>query len=399
MRILISITNLMVGGAQTFVLRLASGLAQNHQVYVYNYGFPDPPSDTVINKSFPLGIQIIQFKLPKPVVRFLKSADHWLLRAGVRFSLFDFLKKVHFAWILIYKRIDVVNSHLFHSDAFTTSCCPSLGVPVVITDHGDYRYVVGQGQANVNQVSQIFRNAAGIVYISESNLASLQPYLPNYLGKVRKIYYGFTPEVLSGNRESREKMKISPQTIVFGMVARGIPEKGWEEAIQAFRRVEEKAILPVCLILGGDSNFLQQLKIQYSTDSIRFTGYTDQPQRLINVFDVGLLPTYFPGESLPNTIIEYLACGKPVIATDTGGIAEMIRITGTEETAGLLIPLRNGKADTDAIAEAMSAYIKMPDLLNDHSRRAAQAFRKFDPDNCFAEYESFFKEILKDKNR
>jgi glycosyltransferase involved in cell wall biosynthesis len=151
--------------------------------------------------------------------------------------------------------------------------------------------------------------------------------------------------------------------------------------------------------LGGDSNFLQQLKIQYSTDSIRFTGYTDQPQRVINVFDVGLLPTYFPGESLPNTIIEYLACGKPVIATDTGGIAEMIRITGTEETAGQLIPLRNGKADADAIAEAMSVYIKMPQLLGEHSRRATQAFRKFDPETCFGEYESFFKDILEDKNR
>lgn len=399
MRILISITNLMVGGAQTFILRLASGLAQSHQVYVYNYGFPDPPSDTVINKSFPPGIQIFQFRLLKPVVRFLNSADRWLLRVGIRFSLLAFLKKAHFAWVLIYRRIDVVNSHLFHSDAFTTSCCPSLGVPVVITDHGDYRYVVDQGQATDVQVRQIFRNAAGIVYISESNLTSLQPYLPDYRGKLRKIYYGFTPGVLSANRQLRAEMKILPQTLVYGMVARGIPEKGWEEAIQAFRRVENESIVPVCLILGGDSNFLQQLKIQYSSASIHFTGYTDQPQRLINVFDVGLLPTCFPGESLPNTIIEYLACGKPVIATDTGGIAEMIRITGTQETAGQLIPLRNGKADADAIAEAMSAYIKMPQLLSEHSRRAAHAFRKFDPETCFGEYESFFKDILEDKNR
>jgi glycosyltransferase involved in cell wall biosynthesis len=400
MRILISITNLMVGGAQTFVLRLATGLAKNHRVYVYCYGYPDPPTDTVIDASFPPGIEIIRFAPPPLLTRLAGATDRRLGGAGKGYPTRTLLRKAHFAWVVWSRRIDLVNSHLFHSDAFAASCCPALRVPLVISDHGDYRYVVGRRLASEGAVRENFRAAAGAVYVSDSNLASMQPYLSGFRGILRKIYYGFSTDGLPAAGPGRAALPaIPPGAVVFGMVARGIPEKGWEEAILAFRRAEKASSAPIYLILVGDSEHLQQLKKQYGSATIHFTGYTDQPQQWVNAFDAGLLPTYFPGESLPNTVIEYLAAGKPVIATDIGGIAEMIRVPDTAQTAGHLIPLEGGKASVEALAEALVSYARTPGLLRDHGRLAGLAFRKFDLAVCITNYELLFKEITGDTSR
>ena len=399
MRILISITNLMVGGAQTFVQRLAVGLSRKHRVYIYNYGYPDPPTDQVINDRFPPGIKISHFALPPGLARLARRTDRRLARAGVRFSTLAFLRRVHFAWLVRSHRIDVVNSHLFHSDVFTTTHCPSLGVPVVITDHGDYRYVVSQGLATEDGITQGFGAAAGLVSISESNLAVLRPYLADFRGKLRKIYYGVEKMAADPTVAGQQRRHMPPGAFVFGMVARGIPEKGWEEAILAFRQAEKEISAPIYLILVGDSPYLQELKKQYASATVHFTGYTDHPAQWVQAFDVGLLPTYFPGESLPNTIIEYLALGKPVVATDVGGIAEMIAVTGTPEMAGRLIPLREGKADVNALAEALLQYVRTPQLLREHGQKAPLAFRKFDLEACITNYELLFGEMMGNRSR
>ncbi len=388
----------MVGGAQTFVLRQATGLAKNHKVYLYNYRFPHPPADKVIDASFPAGIEILHFSLPAWLARLIHAADRRLARAGARFNAFEFLRKVHFLWILLSRRIDLVNSHLYHSDAFTASGCPVLRVPLVITDHGDYRYVVSQRQATAEAVRKIFRVAAAVVYISDSNLVSIQPYLSGYRGILRKIYYGFEAgNILSSGSVLPSGPVIPSGAVVFGMVARGVPEKGWEEAILAFQQAEKELNAPVFLILVGDSPHLQQLKAQYHSGSVYFTGYTDQPQQWVQIFDAGLLPTYFPGESLPNTVIEYLALGKPVIATDVGGIAEMITVPGTGQQAGQLVPIEEGRASVKALAETMAQYASQPHLLQEHRQKALLAFSKFDLNACITNYELLLGEITSKK--
>jgi glycosyltransferase involved in cell wall biosynthesis len=260
--------------------------------------------------------------------------------------------------------------------------------------------VVSRRLATEKAVRQNFRAAAGAVYVSDSNLASMQPYLSGFRGILRKIYYGFATDDPRAAGPGRAAMPtIPPGAVVFGMVARGIPEKGWEEAILAFKRAEKEISAPIYLILVGDSEHLQHLKKQYGSATIHFTGYTDQPQHWVNAFDAGLLPTYFPGESLPNTIIEYLAAGKPVIATEIGGIAEMIQVPGTGQTAGHLIPLEHGKASVEALAKALVGYARTPQLLRDHGRLAGLAFRKFDLNVCITSYELLFKEITGDTSR
>jgi glycosyltransferase involved in cell wall biosynthesis len=94
-----------------------------------------------------------------------------------------------------------------------------------------------------------------------------------------------------------------------------------------------------------------------------------------------LLPTRFVSESLPNSVIEYLACGLPVIATQHACIPEMIADHGL--TAGLTIPLGTADAVTSALAEAMTQLMTNPDLCARFRTSARELFqRKFEIQAC-----------------
>ena len=87
------------------------------------------------------------------------------------------------------------------------------------------------------------------------------------------IYNGYTGEFSRIRREVREKLNISDECMVFGMVARDNPDKGWRECIEAFRKIEISC--NVALILVGEGKYLHQLKREYSyVKHLYFTGFS-----------------------------------------------------------------------------------------------------------------------------
>ncbi len=176
------------------------------------------------------------------------------------------------------------------------------------------------------------------------------------------------------------------------MVARGDKTKGWEEAIKAFLLLKRSTDRPVKLILVGWSDYLKKLSEQYTDRDIIFTGQTDNPLGWIYHFDAGLLPTYFPAESLPNSIIEYLAMGKPVIATRWAEIPQMIN--SPHGKAGIIINLKNGKADVSQLYQAMSKYLNDTSLWKKHKHNTQYAFEKFSMEKCYKSYKTIYKEYM-----
>ncbi len=94
-------------------------------------------------------------------------------------------------------------------------------------------------------------------------------------------------------------------------------------------------------------------------DSVIFCGYREDIPKIIAATDVLVLPSL--GESFGRVIIEAMAMGRPVVATDAGGVPEIIRSNHT----GILVEIANA----DAIAEAVVR------LLNDEelSKKIGQA--------------------------
>jgi len=394
MNILISISHLNIGGAQTFAARLAKGLSNNHAVFLYDYEYvPSNQLNSVLN-ILPEEVRVL--KLPRFLDRLGKKLDYYVQKLNLNVNIWLFLKRTHFRALLKIHRIALINTHLYHSDRFVTGSLQHSKLPIVLSDHGDYRFVIQENTATVEDVEQIFNRVNQVVYVSNSNAEVLSKFLEKF-GYGTKIYYGIPkPASSQWDQNARKKLGIQPTDFVFGMVARGIPEKGWAEAIEAFKRVHDRAQRTVHLILVGASDYLTSLREPFDQElkpHIHFVGHTSDPNFWIEAFDVGLLPTYFPGESLPNSVIEYLSFGKPVIATKIGGILEMLAFE--DRQAGSTVDLTpTGVANSFQIAEAMLRYLDKPDLLEEHAQLAKQSFEKFSIDKCIAHYEAVFADLI-----
>ena len=201
---------------------------------------------------------------------------------------------------------------------------------------------------------------------------------------------------MSSGKDKRQSLGISRDALVFGMVARGIAEKGWIEAVEAFKIVLAKVKKDVHFILVGSGPCLSELETSLPTHvstRVHLTGFSSQPGDWISCFDVGLLPSYFPGESLPSSVMEYLSCGIPVIATDIGEIKKMVT-TDNGLLAGHIIALHEtGKPNVEELAGVMLAYVNSQNEIDEKSRLAANAFHKFDIVECVNAYESFFNQV------
>ncbi len=151
------------------------------------------------------------------------------------------------------------------------------------------------------------------------------------------------------NMERFRKTEI-PETPVFLMVSRIIKEKGVLEYCEAAREVKKAHPEARCVLLGGfDTSIgaLQPADIQEYVDdgSIELPGEVKDPVTFYEGASVFVLPSYYR-EGLPRTILEALACGRPVITTDWTGCREAI----DDGENGYLVPIKDSKSLADKMA-------------------------------------------------
>jgi glycosyltransferase involved in cell wall biosynthesis len=297
-------------------------------------------------------------------------------------------------------RVQVVNSHMIKSDYVATAASAAAhpAVPVVITMHGCYEEFLHKStEPEVTLKSrQALREAAGVVYLTAKNLEIFSVPGVRPLADIphAQIYNGFEGRFSPAEQlPSRAQLGIGESDLIFGMVARGIPQKGWQYALDSFQALS--AEFPQAhLVLVGSSNYLDELRAANTNSRVHFVGFAPNPIDWVRLFDVGLLPSYFASESLPNCVAEYLFCGAPVVATRIGEIPQMLAVPG-QGLAGALVE-QNGRGLTDpaALTAALRAYLTTPALLAAHRALAAQCFDKFRMARCVAAYEALFGEVL-----
>jgi glycosyltransferase involved in cell wall biosynthesis len=399
MRILFSITNFYIGGAQTFLLGLAARMSIKHKVYFFRL-FREQ-CDREILELVPAGMKVYCF--PAWLEKFSRYVNRSLGSFGKGDSIFRCIKRMYVKFLVKWLRIDIVNSHLFHSDSFLTKVLSKRKIPIVMTEHGCYLYVVKEEFTTEENILRILNRVDGVIDISENNRRNLQRFISNRDLEFRRINNGIL-RFAGDSRETvqlKRKMGIGVDDFVFGMVARGLKEKGWNIAIEAFKEVQKELgqrSSKLHLVLIGDSDYLRSLKETVTSESLShvyFAGNIKAPLAWIDCFDVGLLPTYFEGESLPMTIIEYLSCGKPVIASDAGGIRDMLTVE--DRYAGIILDIKGQDmaGNVSKLKQAMLVYIKNKEILSDHKNTAEQCFKKFDIENIARQYEDFFQELVK----
>ncbi|MHB1937657.1 MAG: glycosyltransferase [Acidobacteriaceae bacterium] len=164
---------------------------------------------------------------------------------------------------------------------------------------------------------------------------------------------------------SREKLGFSGRTFVFGAAGRFNREKGHRVLLDAFALLHKMLPgQPMELLLLGEGREETSLRAQARRLGIGaqvfFAGFQRRAAAWMKVMDCLVQPSLTDGT--PNSVLEAMVLGIPVIATDTGGIPDVIESGET----GLLVEPNS----TVALAEAMKKMVRSPALRNELASEA-----------------------------
>src|SRR5690242_18421104 len=201
-------------------------------------------------------------------------------------QIISFLKK---------NKIAVVNSHSWDSDVYFAGLKSRMGFKLVSTFHGHYDFVADKRLNYDSRTAATLSCTDEVIYTSPQHVTTLDSF--SYPAERRhKIFYGVSMPLSN----TVTKYNIG-ECLHLVMAARGIKEKGWEEAILAVLQLSKKYPDLLKLSLLGEGPYLDCLKKKYSNPSIQFLGYQNNVTEIVREAHIGILLTYFVAESLPNT--------------------------------------------------------------------------------------------------
>lgn len=150
---------------------------------------------------------------------------------------------------------------------------------------------------------------------------------------------------------ARERLGITPQSLLVGSVMRLAEPKDPLNLIRAFGQVHQK--LPESeLLIVGDGDLRAEVEAEVRrlelSSVVHLTGARDDVHEVVPAFDVFASSSVWEG--LPRTVPEAAAAKIPIVATDAGGTREIIR----DGETGWLVPTQRSDALATAIIEALS---------------------------------------------
>lgn len=286
---------------------------------------------------------------------------------------------------------DIIHAHDFRSNMFGLLAARIRRRPVVTTVHGwiandqKGRIYVSADKAilrffdRIIAVSDCTRGLVEKAWISGSKIS----VIPNAL-----ILDCYIPD--RGADAFRREIGAGPETRLIANIGRLSPEKGQLEFLSAARTlvgqgVDAKFIL---IGIGPDQEKLEKFVAANQLDAhVIFVGFRKDMTSIYNSLDLVVQSSYTEG--MPNVILEALLMEVPVIATDVGGTAEVLKHGET----GLLVQ----PGDVNGMAERMSNFCSEPETLRSMARRGRlDISNRYDHNQrvqrLAALYDSLFKE-------
>jgi len=396
--ILFVVNDFNVGGAELFVFRLGIALQTNYSIYILDL-FPDNCDKEFRQQFIDSGFVLLNRfnELSNFKEKFFWKINAFFSIVGIK-GVYTKLKKKEQQKLLLNainnNSIKIIHSHYFSADAFVRNNLLSNDLKWVMTMHGDYNQTVynkmiGEKETFLITAKENIKKTDALTYVADVNLALLKEFelAPKQLKKIR---LGLSKGL------NKNHINLQKEDFTFCMVARSNPDKGWGILVKAFIELNDKFPNTKLYCVGPIEGIVAELAEKYSKhEKIEFTGYTNSPSDYILKSDVGVLPTYFEGESSPYSVIEYLSCSKPVIASDKGEIRDML--SANNDIAGIIIQIRDdNKPSVKELMEAMEILMLDKILYEEKVKLTPLAFDKFTIEKCKQEYLKLYENLLKD---
>jgi len=288
------------------------------------------------------------------------------------------------------ERFDVIHAQTRVAQVLSWIVSRITGIPVVSTCHGFFEH---------KRLSRKLFPCWGkkVIAISESVREHLSKDFHVPEEKINVVYNGIELDrFLKKNGEidlkMRDEMSLSRDLMIAGAIGRLSSVKGFIYLVRAFKKVAEQNETARLLIVGegGEKAILEkEVKNLGLADKVIFETKHMATEDYLSVMDIFCLPSVKEGLGL--ALIEAMASGRACVASDVGGIPEII----DHEVDGILVPPEN----PEALAEAIIRLSRAPELRQTFSRRAPQkAQNKFSIEDNVKKTIEVYKEAMKRKN-
>lgn len=203
-------------------------------------------------------------------------------------------------------------------------------------------------------VRRMIRHADRIAVVSAEIRAQFVALDPTAASKITVIHNGVDGEKFCPSHELRGEIRRTlgwdDSVRVVGTVGRLAPEKGTEYFVQAANEIA-RADAGARFLIVGDGPERAALEALANPDVVRFVGKRDDVAAWLNAMDVFVLSSL--ADAFPLSVLEAMACRLPVIASNVGGLPEIV----VDGKTGLLVPPR----DVGALARAMASLLGDPE--------------------------------------
>ena len=289
--------------------------------------------------------------------------------------------------------IALVHAHEFMMNTYGFLAARLAKVPMIATVHGKSYF--SDKKRRVLAYKSIARWSGGMVAVSND----LKNFIVQKTGlnpeRITTIYNGINLEKYRRNdrnpKAKRRSLGIAADAPIVGTVGNLYPVKGHTYLLKAASKVV-KAFPPTKFLFIGRGKMRRELEVEAEelgiAENVMFLGFRSDIPDLLSVMDIFALPSLSEGLSL--SILEAMAAGKPVVATDVGGNSEII----VDNEVGFLVPPR----DPHAIASKMLLLLENKGLAREMGERAQNRVEgAFSLERMVKTYEELYERCLNEK--
>lgn len=259
-------------------------------------------------------------------------------------------------------------------------------IPFITTLHGTDITLVGRDPKYMPVVTFSMNESSAITAVSE-NLRQ-ETYKHFKMEKEIHVITNFvdTQRFQHTDKEHFKKMLAPNGERILSHVSNFRKVKRVEDVIRIFEQVRK--VIPSKLLMIGDGPERPNAEelcrhLDVCTD-IRFLGKQEQVDEILSITDLFILPSEY--ESFGLAALEAMACGVPVISTNTGGLPE-INVPGK---TGYL----SNVGDIKGMAEGAIKILENDAILNQFKANALEHTRNFERDKIVPVYEQLYEEVI-----
>ena len=324
LRVLLVIDRLRGGGAESFVVGLATNL----------------PRDRV-----EVSVCVTRAKVSGVLVEMLDAAGIRHVALGRR-SRWDLLRTRRLATLLRSGRFDIVHAHKFGSNVWGTVRGRACGIPVVIAQEHSWSYE-GQPLRKWIDGRVVGRLATRFVAVSDADAARMVEQEKVPPDKVVVMPTAYVARPFTPTADLRSELGVDRETPLVGTAVILRHEKAIDVLLEAHARLLV-SMPDAHLVIAGDGPIRAELE-GYARElpldgRVHFLGPRDDVDPILRSLDVAVLSSDFEGK--PLFVFECMANRTPLVATAVGGLLELVRNGET----GVLVPPRDPEALAGAVA-------------------------------------------------